>query len=85
MPAPIYLRRGIGPPPALAEGEPVLDMTPGAAKLYAGVAGAPVLIADHAYVLALAARVAQLEASLRELQFKAWTGVPLAPGTIIPP
>jgi hypothetical protein len=81
----VLLRKGTGPPANLANGEPALDLTATAPKLYAGVNGAPVLLADHAYVLALAARVAALEAAMREVQFKSWLSEPLAPGTIIPP
>jgi hypothetical protein len=83
--ATILFRRGTGPPSALAEGEPGLDLTAAAPKLYAGVGGAPVLLADPALVASLAVRVAALETALREVQFKSWLNAPLTPGTIIPP
>jgi hypothetical protein len=90
--ATVLLRKGAGPPGAgaLANGEPCLDMTPATGapgvgpKLYAGVGGVPVLIADPAYIAMLEARIALLEAAVRELQFRTWVSTPLLPGNIIP-
>jgi len=83
----VVLRKGTGPPALpLADAEPAIDLTPGAPKLFAGVGGGTVaLLADHAYVLALEARVRTLEIAVRELQFVGWHSAPLSPGTIIPP
>lgn len=73
----IVLRKGNGVPGVtLADAEPAVDMTPATPRLYVGINGAPVLLADPAYIAALEARIAQLELALRELQFTAWTGQP---------
>jgi hypothetical protein len=74
--ATIQLRRGTGPPTALSDGEPAIDMTPATPRLYAGVAGAPRLLADPAAIEALEARVRLLERAVRDLQFTAWVGLP---------
>jgi hypothetical protein len=82
----VLLRKGTGPPPntSLVEGEPAIDMTPTTPRLWVGIGGGPVLIADPAYIAALEARIVQLEAAVRELQFKSWRSVSLLPGNIIP-
>jgi hypothetical protein len=51
-------------------------MTAARPRLYAGVAGAPRLLADPAAIDALEARVRLLEQAVRDLQFLAWVGLP---------
>ena len=82
--ATVRLRKGTGTPGAgvLSDAEPAVDMTPGAPRLYVGIAGATVVLADPAYIASLEARIRLLEQALRELQFIAHTGVPTF---IIPP
>lgn len=75
----IRLRRGNGAPAVLADGEPALDMTVATPRLFAGVNGSPVVLADPAYIAALEARIRLLEQALRELQYTAWTGFPTYP------
>jgi hypothetical protein len=84
--ATVLLRKGTGPPGAgvLADGEPGLDMTPATPRLWAGIEGVPVLIADPAYIALLETRIALLEAAVRELQFKSWGSAVLLSGNIIP-
>ena len=82
--ATVRLRKGAGTPAPglLADGEPAVDMTPGAPRLYVGISGATVVLADPVYIASLEARIRLLEQALRELQFIAHTGVPTF---VIPP
>jgi len=66
----------------LSDAEPAVDMTPGAPRLYVGISGATVVLADPVYIASLEARIRLLEQALRELQFIAHTGVPTF---VIPP
>lgn len=82
MPQTIRILRGIGPPATLTDSVPAFDQTPARPRLFLGLSGVPVLIADPVYVASLEARIVVLEAALRDLQLHTWADAP--PPLIIP-
>lgn len=69
---PIQLKRGIGAPPVLIDGEPAVDGTPGAPKLWVGIGGVPTVLADMSLINTLIARIDTLEARIVVLESCIW-------------